>query len=116
VADKYAANKCSRLQNVLYNFNKIASDNGGNRAAGLPGYNASVNFVLERVKTRFGDQLNSYVEPFKFNFTQVRQIKVTGPGGENVYAVALTFNPSTPLPGGITGELVDTRVDDTRGR
>lgn len=35
-----------KLQNVLWNLNKIAKDNGGNRAFGFPGYNASLEFVI----------------------------------------------------------------------
>uniref|UniRef100_A0A8H7NEI9 Uncharacterized protein n=1 Tax=Bionectria ochroleuca TaxID=29856 RepID=A0A8H7NEI9_BIOOC len=41
-----------KLQSDLWNLLKIAKDNGGNRAFGLPGYNASLDFVLERVATR----------------------------------------------------------------
>ncbi|KAH8176693.1 peptidase family m28 domain-containing protein [Sarocladium implicatum] len=104
-----------QLQNVLWNFNKIARDNGGNRAFGLPGYNASLDFVLERAVTRFGKHMDTYVQGFTWLFEQTREISVTGPDGEDVRVVSLLYNDPTPLPGGVTGELVDTPVDDERG-
>ncbi|KAK2616529.1 hypothetical protein QQS21_000572 [Conoideocrella luteorostrata] len=107
--------KTDQLRNVLWNLNKIANDNGGNRAFGTPGYNASLDFVLERAVKRFGKHMDTYVQPFDHLFHQVRKIEVKGPGGENVYVISLLYNPATPLPGGITAELVTIPVDDARG-
>ncbi|KAH6606971.1 aminopeptidase y [Trichoderma cornu-damae] len=106
---------CHSLRNVLWNLNHIADVNGGNRAFGLPGYNASIDFILERVATRFGNELDTYVQPFNHTFETTRRISVRGPKGEDVYAITLQYNTATPLPGGITGQLIDTPVDDTRG-
>ncbi|EGR45765.1 uncharacterized protein TRIREDRAFT_81087 [Trichoderma reesei QM6a] len=103
------------LQNVLWNLNHIAENNGGNRAFGLPGYNASLDFVLERVQTRFASEFDTYVQKFTHLFESTRSISVTGPEGENVYVITLQYNTATPLPGGITAELIDTPVDDARG-
>ena len=46
------------LERNLWNLNQIAKENGGNRAFGLPGYKASSDYVLERVQSRFGDQVS----------------------------------------------------------
>lgn len=104
-----------KLQNVLWNFNKIARDNGGNRAFGLPGFNASLDFILERAVTRFGKHMDTYVQGFTHLFEQTREISLTGPEGEDVRVITLLYNDPTPLPEGVTGELVDTPVDDVRG-
>ncbi|KAJ6784089.1 hypothetical protein PWT90_06853 [Aphanocladium album] len=106
--------KKDRLENVLWNFQKIARDNGGNRAHGLPGYKASVDFILERVIDRFGARLDTYVQEFNATFSQVKKIQLNGPAGENVEVYALQYVQPTP-PDGISAELIDTPVDDARG-
>ncbi|KAK4141453.1 peptidase-like protein [Dichotomopilus funicola] len=104
--DKLEADiRTEELQNVLWNLNHIASNNGGNRAFGEPGFKASVDFILERAQTRFGDHFD----------TTTLEIKVTGPGGEDVFVVSPQYNPPTPTPDGVTAALVDTPVDDERG-
>ncbi|KAJ3495275.1 hypothetical protein NLG97_g3514 [Lecanicillium saksenae] len=104
----------NELQNVLWHFQKIARDNGGNRAHGLPGYKASVDFILERVVKRFGARLDTYVQPFNATFNQVKKIELTGPAGESVEVYALQFVQQTPSDGA-SGDLIDTPVDDQRG-
>lgn len=103
-----------RLQNVLWNLAKIGRDNGGNRAFGLPGYKASVDFILERAVTRFGKEIDTFVQPFNHTFEQTRDIWVKGPDGEDVYVISLLYNSPTP-PEGTTAPLIDTPVDDERG-
>ncbi|KAL2267983.1 hypothetical protein VTJ83DRAFT_2829 [Remersonia thermophila] len=103
------------LQNVLWNLNHIANTHGGNRAFGEPGYKASLDFVLERAKTRFGDYYDTFVQPFNHTYDKTLAIKVTGPDGKNVEVVSPQYNPATPLPGGVTAELIDVPVDDERG-
>ncbi|UNI15425.1 hypothetical protein JDV02_001960 [Purpureocillium takamizusanense] len=103
------------LQRILWNFNKIARDNGGNRAYGLPGYNASMDFVLERVQKRFGKHMNTYVQGFTHLFETTRNITLKGPDGKEAVVVGLMYNTATPLPGGVSAPLVNTPVDDTRG-
>ena len=107
--------KPHRLQNILWNLNRIAHDNGGNRAFGEPGYKASVDFVLERAQKRFHDQFDTFVQPFNHTYDKTLQIKVTGPEGENVFVISPLYNPATPLPAGITAGLIDTPVDDEQG-
>jgi hypothetical protein len=71
--------------------------------------------VLERVQTRFSDQFESWVQYFNHTFEQTRDIFITGPDGEDVAVLTLLYNNATPLPGGVTGALVDTPVDDAKG-
>ncbi|KAF4119382.1 Zn-dependent amino- or carboxypeptidase, M28 family [Geosmithia morbida] len=104
-----------RLENILWNFNKIAVDNGGNRAFGLPGYNASLDFILERVVGRFGDKFDTFVQPFTHLFATTHNISLTGPDGKEVKAVTLQYNNPTPLPDGVTAALVNVPIDDERG-
>ncbi|KAF1734853.1 putative lipoprotein aminopeptidase LpqL [Beauveria bassiana] len=107
--------KVGELQNVLWHLQKIGRDNGGNRAHGLPGFKASRDFVLERVSKRFGKRLDTYVQEFNHTFSQVRKIELKGPDDEPVDVYALQYVSATPLPGGATGSLLDTPVDDERG-
>ena len=107
--------KPSSLQNTLQLLNQIADQNGGNRAFGQPGYKASVDFVLERAQTRFGNKFDTYLQPFNHTYWELINISVTGPDGENVTVVSPVFNPDTPLPDGITASLLNTPVNDTTG-
>lgn len=114
-ADKVEADiKTDKLQNVLWNLNKIARDHDGNRAFGLPGYNASLDFVLERMQTRFGKHFDTYVQPFTHLFATTFDISLTGPDGEDVRVATLQYNNPTPEEG-VTGELVAVPIDDERG-
>ncbi|KAH7329506.1 hypothetical protein B0I35DRAFT_386447 [Stachybotrys elegans] len=115
--DKVEADiQTDKLQNVLWNLNKIARDNGGNRAFGFPGYNASIDFILERAVTRFGKHMDTYVQPFTALWESTLEIALTGPDGESVSPIStLLYNTGTPVPDGITAVLADTPIDDTRG-
>jgi len=93
----------SALMGNLARLAKIAANNGGNRAFGLPGYRASVDFVLERVR-EFGKTVSVEEQPFEALFAIVDDIKLNVVGGEDVYVIGLTYSPSTP-PEGITAEL-----------
>lgn len=71
--------------------------------------------MLERVQTRFGNQFDTSLQYFNHTFEQTREISVTGPDGEDVDVITLLYNNATPVPGGVTAELIDTPVDDARG-
>lgn len=96
-------------------MNKIGRDNGGNRAFGLPGFNASMDFVLERAEKRFGKHMDTFVQPFTHLFQTTKEISLTGPDGKKVEVVTLMYNTATPLSKGVTAPLIDTPVDDARG-
>lgn len=112
----------AELEEILSDLNDIGDANGGNRAFGLPGFKASVDYVLERIGatgagalTNETSALKTWVQPFNHTFEQTREISVTGPDGEDVYVLTLLYNAATPVPDGVTGALVDTPVDDVRG-
>lgn len=102
-----------RLENILETLNRIGKDNGGNRAFGLPGFKASLDFVVERLEG-FSDAVDTFIQPFNHTFEQTRKISVTGPDGEEVHAITLIYNPATPEEG-ITAPLIDTPIDDDIG-
>lgn len=99
----------------MVSLEKIATDNGGNRAFGYQGYNASMDFVLDRVQKRFGRYMDTKIQKFTHLFDTTRKIELTGPDGKKVPTKAWMYNVATPLPEGITAELLDTPVDDKRG-
>ncbi|VUC30241.1 unnamed protein product [Clonostachys rosea] len=105
----------NQLQSDLWNLWKIANDNGGNRAFGLPGYNASSEFVLERFVDRFHKKFDTITQTFTHRFATTNSISLTGPEGEDVRVETLLYNNPTDLPGGATGNLVALPIDDTRG-
>lgn len=107
--------KVEQMERTLSHLERIAHQNGGNRAFGTPGYRASVDFVLERAIQRFGRKFDTWVQPFNHTFDQTLDISVTGPGGEDVFVVSPLYNPATPVPAGYTASLFATPVDDVNG-
>ena len=95
-------------------MNEIAKRNNGNRAFGQSGYKASGDYVLERAVTRFFLHYDTTIQYFNHTYEETKEIKVTGPAGENVYVISLTYNTPTPA-GGITAPLIDTPVNDATG-
>ncbi|GAB1321093.1 Peptide hydrolase [Madurella fahalii] len=83
-------------------LNDIAYANGGNRAFGLPGYAASVDYVWNRISRVPGTKAWKQDFPALFGFVESIDLKV---GGEDIYVYGLTYSPSTS-PEGITAEIV----------
>ena len=103
---KYAAlngDVIYRLMKNLNRLNRIARDNGGNRAFGFPGYAASVEYVFERT-SRFSRTMNTWIQEFPALFSKVESISFKV-NGTSYYVYGLTYSPSTP-PQGITAGLV----------
>ncbi|RSM04857.1 hypothetical protein CEP52_006611 [Fusarium oligoseptatum] len=90
------------LMRNLQKLNDIAYDNGGNRAFGLPGYAASVDFIYKELRKLKG--FKAWKEDFPALFTETTAAEVTV-DDETFRTVALTYTPSTPEEG-ITRELV----------
>ncbi|KAM5344656.1 hypothetical protein ACJ41O_013191 [Fusarium nematophilum] len=90
------------LMRNLHKLNDIAYDNGGNRAFGLPGYDASVDFIYKEVSKLKG--FKAWKQDFPALFTETTAAEVTV-DDETFRTVALTYTPSTPEEG-ITRELV----------
>ncbi|KAI6277160.1 hypothetical protein MCOR27_006155 [Pyricularia oryzae] len=91
------------LMGNLQKLNDIAYANGGNRAFGLPGYAASVDFIFEEVSKLKGFTVRKQDFPALFTLTTAAETIV---GDESLRTVALTYTPSTPNGEGITRELV----------
>lgn len=80
----------------LEKLNEIAYANGGNRAFGLPGYDASVEFIYNEVSKLKG--MDAWIQDFPALFTLTQKAEVIV-GDESYRTVALTYTPSTPDEG-----------------
>ncbi|KAI1126241.1 peptidase family M28 [Nemania abortiva] len=94
--------KTESLWSHLVALDKIAAANGGNRAFGLPGYTASVDYVWEQISKIKDTKAWKQDFPSLFNFVQSIELRFND---EPIYVYGLTYSPSTPDEG-ITGELV----------
>ena len=90
------------LMSHLVALDNIATANNGNRAFGLPGYTASVDYIWERVSNIPGTR--AWKQDFSSLFDQVLSIdfKVDG---QSIHVVGLAYSPSTNEEG-ITAQLV----------
>jgi len=94
----------------LEQLQRIADDNGGNRAAGTPGYDASVDYVVDQLEQAgFDVDTPEFAVDIFHATTQTLQVS-----GRQVPVQALTYSPSTPA-GGLTAPLVPVPSDDTPG-
>jgi Zn-dependent M28 family amino/carboxypeptidase len=100
LAKAVSADKAHRHLRALQ---RVADTNGGNRAAGLPGHEASARYVTDRL-TAAGYQVT--YQPFTFTDYDVHaeSAKVTAPGEWTLHPYVTRFSPSTP-EGGLTGEV-----------
>ncbi|KAI8304511.1 putative leucine aminopeptidase 2 [Colletotrichum sp. SAR11_240] len=92
-------------ENLMANLealNEIAFANGGNRAFGLPGYAASVDYVWDRISSI--PATRAWKQDFPATFGQVVSIDFSI-DDESIYVFGLTYSPSTSEEG-ITAELV----------
>ncbi|KAK0614959.1 aminopeptidase Y [Bombardia bombarda] len=87
----------------LVALNDIASANGGNRAFGLPGYAASVDYVFDRI-SKVPGPFKAWKQDLPALFNQVEAIELTVADG-SIYVYGLSYSPSTSAEG-ITAELV----------
>lgn len=92
----------SSLWSHLVALDKIAAANGGNRAFGLPGYAASVDYVWDKISKLKDAKAWKQDFPSLFNFVQSIELKAND---ESIYVYGLTYSPSTPREG-ITADLV----------
>ena len=90
----------------LEEFQQIADDNGGNRAAGLPGYEASAEYV-EQVLQDAGYE----TERHSFSYPRTRTVAESlTVGGESLAVRVMSFSPATP-DGGVTGTLAAPAIN-----
>ena len=88
--------------NNLEALDSIAKRNGGNRAFGLPGYAASVKYILS--KTEKSKYFRTWVQDFPALFNQVESIEFSV-SNTSYHVVGLSYSPST-TPEGLTLPLV----------
>jgi Zn-dependent M28 family amino/carboxypeptidase len=93
----------------LEELQRIADANGGNRAVGTPGYEASADYVAGRLRDAGYDVRTPSFEARTFT-VQAQTLTV---GGAPVEVLALGFSPSTPGP--LTAPLAVIAQDDTPG-
>ncbi|WP_029118198.1 M28 family metallopeptidase [Mycobacterium sp. URHB0044] len=94
----------------LTKLQEIADANGGNRALGSPGYDASVEYVAKTLRDNGFDVKTDEFE-VRLPFADKPSVTV---GGESVKANPLGFTIGTP-PAGLSGPLVPARADDSPG-
>ncbi|KAH9907516.1 peptidase family M28 [Xylariomycetidae sp. FL2044] len=92
-----------KLMANLEALQEIASANGGNRAFGLPGYAASVDYVWSRVANATGTR--AWKQDFTALFAQVESIELRINDEAPTYVFGLTYSPSTGAEG-VTADLV----------
>ncbi len=84
----------------LAELQRIADGTGGNRALDTPGYDASVEYVADALRTA-GYDVQTPVFTVRLFSVQDEQLTVDGAA---IPVSALGFSPATP-PGGVTGPL-----------
>jgi Zn-dependent M28 family amino/carboxypeptidase len=104
--------ECIRLDQVRAHqaaLQEIADDNGGNRFSGMPGYDASVDYVVEKLEAAGYD---TEVQPFDYLAFEVvgpSALQQTAPGMVT-YVEGVDFGPITQTdPGDVTAAV--TAVD-----
>jgi Zn-dependent M28 family amino/carboxypeptidase len=80
----------------------IATANGGNRAFGLPGYAASVDYILSQTKD--AKNFRTWVQDFPALFFKVDSIKLSI-SNTSYHVIGLSYSPST-TPEGLTAPLI----------
>ncbi len=94
----------------LIAFQRIADRTGGSRAAGTPGYDASVEYVAGRLRGA-GFDVSTPEFTYQVRVDDARVAKVGATTYENI---ALEYSPQTPV-GGLTGVLRAVPEDATTG-
>ncbi|KAF2839136.1 Zn-dependent exopeptidase [Patellaria atrata CBS 101060] len=90
------------LMRNLKDLDKIAKENGGNRAFGMPGFAASRDYIYNNV--RKSRKYRAWIQDFPANYTNVDSITFSI-GETEYYVFGLTYSPSTSAEG-ITAPLV----------
>ncbi|KAF2714533.1 Zn-dependent exopeptidase [Pleomassaria siparia CBS 279.74] len=86
----------------LVAFNEIATANGGNRAFGLPGYDASVDFVWDQISQLEG--VKAWKQEFSAVYATDSYVRLET-SGKNYTTWPVTSSPETPQEG-LMAEMV----------
>lgn len=105
------------MRQHLVALERIADANGGTRATGTPGYEASARYVRDRL-ARAGYRARLAPFPFVAYREEVERGRQLGPVERDLRPEALDYSPSTP-GGGLTGAVVEAgegcRADELDG-
>ncbi|KAE8829728.1 hypothetical protein HRS9139_06352 [Pyrenophora teres f. teres] len=93
--------KTEKLMGNLEAFDDIAKANGGNRAFGLPGYAASVDYMLAKTQNT---HFKTWTQDFPALFNQISSISFSV-SNTSYRVIGLSYSPST-TPEGLTLPLV----------
>ena len=93
-----------KVMNHLEALQGIADDNGGTRASGTPGYEASGRNVERRLQQAGYETKRQY---FPFTYTEIlaENVRENSPTARDLDNHVMTASPSTP-DGGVTADLV----------
>ncbi len=94
----------------LTRLQEIADQHGGNRAMGTPGYQGSVDYVVNTLRDK-GFETDTQEFEVRLPFAEEPDVTV---GGTEVTAKPLSFTVGTG-PDGVSGPLVAAPVDETPG-
>ena len=94
----------------LRSLQQIADANDGNRATGTPGYQASVDYIADALRSH-GFDVQTPEFDLRLPFADPPTVTI---GDVNFAAKPLEYTIGTP-PDGVTGPLVAARVEDTPG-
>jgi Zn-dependent M28 family amino/carboxypeptidase len=85
-------------------FQRIADRNGGTRASGTPGYEASARYVERKLRDAGYTTARQY---FPFTYTEIlgETVRENSPTARDIDNHVMTASPSTP-EGGVTADLV----------
>lgn len=93
-------------------FQAIADQNGGTRASGTSGYDASAQYVFERLQAAgYSPRFQTFSFPFVVRSGSARELS---PVAREIQTSTMTFSPSTPAAG-ITAALAVVPVDADPG-
>jgi Zn-dependent M28 family amino/carboxypeptidase len=98
------------MMNHLRKLQDIADANDGNRAAGTPGYEASVDYIAGALRDK-GFEVQTPEFELRVFESEPGTVSL---GGKDFAANALQYTAGT-APGGVTAALVPARVDDSPG-
>ncbi len=96
----------ARMRADLGALERIADRNGGNRAAGTPGYAASVRYVVAQLR-RAGYRPQVTAFPYVQYFERLERGRQIAPVERELPLEALQYSPSTPQ-GGIRARVVSS--------
>lgn len=94
----------------LTKLQEIADANGGTRAVGTPGYDASVDYVVDTLRAK-GFEVQT--PEFQTKVFKAEKPTLTA-AGTTIESAALQFSAGTPADG-VTGPLVFAPADETPG-